>query len=48
MGSRAQYNADVSRLNDFLNPTGPSNAATASLRARRAQDWANFVANYKG
>ncbi len=40
--------ANIARLNTFLNPTGPSDAATASIRAQRASDWANFVANYKG
>jgi len=49
MGTKQSYlnkNANVA-LNAFLNPTGPSDAATASLRAKRAADWNAFVTNYQ-
>ena len=48
MGSRAYsqtQSQNIANLNAFLTPTGPSDAATASLRKQRALDWAAFVAN---
>ena len=40
-----QDHRNVAALNSFLNPVGSTADATAALRAQRAQQWNNFIAN---